>query len=222
MNARFVRKEEVGPDIWELFFRPDGRLDYQAGQYVDVQLMNVVDSRGPSRTLSLTSLPTDELLSFAVKFPSPHSVYKSRLLELSVDDEVSISQAMGDLVLPRDMTRALVFVAGGLGIASFVAMMKHMGNEASPRDITLLYAHKPDEKLFVDVMKSCPGLKLTEFVSPQRLGISDIVQDDANTLYYISGSEPFTMQFRDQLLDASVPPTNIVYDYFDGYQTTDL
>ena len=222
MKARFVSRREIGPDIWEFFFRPDERLDYQAGQYVDLQLLDIADPRGPSRTLSLTSLPTDELLSFAVKFPSPHSAYKSRLLELRANDEVSISQAMGDLVLPRDAARPLVFVAGGLGIASFVSMMKHAGTEASPRDITLLYAHKPEEKLFVDVMKTCPGLKLTEFVSPQRLEISDIVQEDVNTLYYISGSEPFTMQFRDQLLDASVPSTNIIYDYFDGYQTTDL
>ena len=222
MKAQFVSRREIGPDIWEFFLKTESWLDYQAGQYVDVQLTGFTDPRGPSRTLSLTSLPTDSELSFAVKFPSPHSPYKARLLQLVEDDEVTLSQAMGDLVLPRDAARPLVFVAGGLGIASFVSMMKRAGTEASPRDITLLYAHKPEEKLFVDVMKTCPGLKLTEFVSPQRLEISDIVQEDVNTLYYISGSEPFTMQFRDQLLDASVPSTNIIYDYFDGYQTTDL
>lgn len=222
MKARFISRREVGPGIWEFFLAPESQLDYQAGQYVQVQLPDVVDPRGRARTLSLTSLPTDSELSFAVKFPTPHSVYKARLLELGEGDEVTLSQAMGDLVLPRDMARPLVFVAGGLGIASFVSMIKQVATETSPRDITLLYAHKPDEKLFDDVVRASSGLKLTEFTSPQRLEVSDIMQSDADTLYYISGSEPFTMQFRDHLLDASVPATNIVYDYFDGYRTTDF
>lgn len=223
MNARFVSKHELCPGVWEFVLRSDEELDYQAGQYVDVRLSGVHDDpRGVSRTFSLTSVPTEQMLTFAVKIPEPHSPYKARLISLVEGDEVQLSQAMGDLVLPRDTNRPLVFVAGGLGVASFVSMMKQLGTEPTPRDTTLLYAHKPDEKLFGDVMKACPGLKVNEFISPKRLALDDILQDNKDVLYYISGSEPFTMQFRDQLLDASVPATNIVYDYFDGYRASDL
>ena len=89
MKARFISRREIGPGIWEVFLTPESQLDYQAGQYVEVQLPDVVDPRGPARTLSLTSLPTDNEVSFAVKFPTPHSAYKARLLELAEGDEVT-------------------------------------------------------------------------------------------------------------------------------------
>lgn len=220
-QATFLRKQAIGPDIWEFFFEMSEPLDYQPGQYVQVTLPGIHDARGPQRAFTLTSLPGDTDLSFAVKFPHPHSAYKSALLELQPRDGVTISQAMGDLVLPRDPRRPLVFVASGLGIASFVSIMKQLSREASPRSITLLYGHKPSERLYSSIINGCLGLELVEFISPNHMGIDDIISGP-DTLYFVSGGESFTMGFRDALLAASIPATNIAYDYFDGYKGADL
>ena len=222
MKALFVRKQQLAPRVWEFFFRPESQLDYQAGQYVHIGLPDLRDARSSERTFTLTSTPDETALSFAVKFPEPHSAYKARLLELIEADAVTVSQAMGDLVLPRDSGRPLVFVAGGLGIASFVGMIKHLAATNENRPLTLLYGHKPGESLYADSISALAATNYHEFVSPHRIEIGDVLQDDVRTLYFISGSEPFTMGFRNQLLERGVAATNIVYDYFDGYQPADL
>ncbi|MCA9330695.1 FAD-dependent oxidoreductase [Candidatus Saccharibacteria bacterium] len=218
----FVRKQLIGPDIWEFFFAPAQPVDFLPGQYVHLSLPDVSDARGRERTLTLTSLPSDAELSFAVKFPDPHSAYKAHLLSLDAGDSAAISQAMGDLVLPRDTSRQLVFAAGGLGIASFVSIMKQLILEDSPRDITLLYGHKPDEGLYAEVTSKCPGLKIREFISPNRMVVGDVLSTDPHALYFVSGGESFTMGIRKQLIGAAVPATNIAYDYFDGYAAAEL
>ncbi len=224
IRATFSHKTLLAPYIWEFFVQPAARLDYQPGQYIDVTLPRVADKRSPSRVFTLTSLPDEQYLRFVVKFPSPHSAYKAALLQLASGDTLQISQAMGDLVLPRDKSRPLVFVAGGLGIASFVSMCRWLTVSRQARDISLLYAvHSKEEELFVRETAVCPGLSKQLFVSPNRLGTDNILAAGTpNSLYYISGSEPFTMGFRTQLIEQGTNPTNIAYDFFDGYKPADI
>lgn len=204
--------------------RPQNQLDYQPGQYIDVRIDVPHDARGQNRTFTLTSLPKVDLLTFAVKIPAEHTPYKATLATLQPGDILSVSQAMGDLVLPRDRTRPLVFVAGGLGVASFISMLKQLTDNHETRNVTLHYAHKPDELLFQTITDTCPGLFVVHIVSPDRIDPASIVEGQpGNTLYYISGSEAFTLGYRDQLMSQyNINPTNIAYDYFDGYNLTDF
>src|ERR1700712_3099957 len=123
MQLSFVKREELASGIWEYYFRPERAIDYVPGQYVDITLPDVVDdTRGKSRVFTLTSVPTDELISFVVKFPEPHSLYKQYLELLQEGDPARCNNAMGDLILPKDPKRPLVFIAGGIGISSYVSM----------------------------------------------------------------------------------------------------
>lgn len=220
-HAVFDHKTALAPTIWEYSFRTTQPLDYQAGQYVSVGIPTIAEA---ARTFTLTSLPDDEMLSFAVKFPSPHSTYKARLLTLQPGDTVTLSQAMGDLVLPRDQARPLTFVAGGLGIASFVSMMRWLTVNRQPRPITLLYsAHDTSDLLYGDVIAACPGLQTKYFISPTHVDAQSIVAaGPPDGLTYLSGSESFTMGLRHDVLAQGVNPTNIAYDFFDGYKPADL
>jgi ferredoxin-NADP reductase len=225
MDATFVKKQLIGPNIWEFFVKPEGELSYLPGQYVHVTLRNAYgDYRGSQRAFTLTSLPTDSLLSFAVKFPEPHSVYKQVLQSLRPGDDLTIGHSLGDMVLPRAAERPLVFVAGGLGVASYISIMKWLTATGQKRRIRLLYAHKPKEQLFQDVIVNCPGLTVEHVVSPNRLSVSDIAAErEDDTLFYLSGSEAFTLGLRDALLqEQHVASGSIVYDYFDGYHTSDV
>lgn len=220
-KAAFQHKISLTPAVWEYYFDTKQPFDYQAGQYISVGLANTSEA---SRTFTLTSLPGSTTLSFAVKFPTPHSAYKSQLLALEPGDSVTISQAMGDLVLPRDQTRPLIFVAGGLGIASFVSMMRWLTVHKQSRTVTLLYAaHYSKDLLYNEVIAACPGLQTHYFISPHRVDAQTITAAGSpDSLFYLSGSEPFTMGLRQDLLAQGVNPTNVAYDFFDGYKPTDL
>ncbi len=211
-------------NIWELTFQLLSPFDFTPGQYTDITVPSL--NSDTTRTFSIISLPSEPQISILTKLPTPHSSFKQALFSLKPGDSVNISQPMGDLVLPRDDSRPLTWVAGGIGIASYVSMAKYLsmsGSGSCDRQISLFYAHKPEEALYDDVMANCPGLRQLDFVSPSRITVDDIIETTGpRGVIYLSGSEEFTLNYRNELMSSGINPTQIVYDYFTGYQTDDL
>jgi len=239
MKARFVRFkwENETRNIATFYFRPQSDYRYEAGQYavINIPYLNP-DNRGTERTMTLSSSPHEPLLSITMKIYSKRgSSFKRTLLSLEQDYEVTIYDAMGDLVLPLDRAIPLVFIAGGVGIASFVGMIKWLRHTKDSRNISLFYAisHPADEVLqqpFHDYALTMPILQKT-FVASQdvseisndqsssaRLTAADILPHlEDSSLIYISGTESMVESIRMQLIDAGVSRQQIVFDYFDGY-----
>lgn len=219
-KAAFAGKEQLAGDIWTYFFDRPAGFSYLAGQYVEIAMTHKpVDNRGIRRTFTLSSSPTEKLLAITLDFPENNSSYKLALKNLRPGDEVTIGEPMGDLVLPIDATRPLIFIAGGLGIASYRGMLKLLLDSNQPRVVELHYALRDiKQKIYSDfLIKSCA--KLTHYHSPgQRLDVRYITSGKpAEALYFVSGSEHFVTQIKDNLLSRGVLSTAIAFDYFDGY-----
>lgn len=220
MHVFFVKREELAPSIWQYYFRSERPLDFVAGQYVEFHLPNVTnDMRGPSRTFTLTSLPGDELISFVFKLPAPHSPYKAALTALLPDAPVKIDDAMGDLVLPKAADQPLVFVAGGIGMASYASMLKLLLRQREERPIFLFYRLRDRrERLFRDLTEAYPLQLNTTVLAPHQLTAQQIKEaTPSNSLLYISGSQRFVEDLRTGLECLGTPRSQIVFDYFDGY-----
>jgi len=214
MKVFFERRKELAPGIWQYYFRPERRVDFIPGQYADFHILQPLDDpRGQSRVFTLTSLPSDELLSFVVKFVRPLSPYKQALQTLQRGDELRMDEAMGDLVLPKMPSIPLVFIAGGIGAASFVGMTLAL---TEPRVITMFYALRDEkEQIFTNVFAP---LNPYLCVSPARLSAETITRNQApDAQYYLSGSERFVEGLRRDLEALGVPHEQIVFDFFDGY-----
>jgi ferredoxin-NADP reductase len=221
MNVSFVRREELAPAIWEYFFRPERPLDFVPGQYVDIVLPGVHDDpRGTSRVYTLTSLPGDELASYVVKVPEPHSSHKQAMLDLQPGDPVQFRDAMGDLILPKDPSRPLVFVGGGIGIASFASMLKYLLDRKEERQIFVFYALRDKyERIFRDLLNAYPLQLNTVVIAPNRLTAQQIVDSTPpDAQIYLSGSERFVEGLRTNLEILGKPRADIVFDFFDGYK----
>jgi ferredoxin-NADP reductase len=223
MRVFFEKRYELAPNVWHYFFTAERPVDYIPGQYVDFRIPHTSpDSRGMSRTFTLTSLPSEKQLSFAVKFEEPSSSYKMALARLKPGDEATLTDAMGDVVLPKSSNVPLTFVAGGLGIASFVSIMRWLTEQQEQRDITLLYAVRDHNiLLFQDVLDSYPYPVDMKVFSPtsSRLSAKTIAKHTPKDgLLYLSGSEKFVESLRHELEnDYNVPHEQIVFDFFDGY-----
>ena len=214
MKVFFERREELAPGIWQYFFRPEQAVDFIPGQYAAFHVPDRLnDPRGQSRVFTMTSLPTDELVSFVVKFVEPLSPYKQALQQLQPHYELRMDEAMGDLVLPKLTSIPLVFIAGGIGIASFVSMVNSGVDE---RNVRLLYTvHSADEIIFTGIAGQ---LQSDIFIAPNRVTTEAITKNQApDTQYYLSGSERFVEGLRRDLQDLGILHEQIVFDYFDGY-----
>jgi ferredoxin-NADP reductase len=221
MKLTFVRREELAPAIWEYYFRPERPLDFVAGQYMDVILPEVRDDPcGASRVFTLTSQPRAELISFVVKIPEPHSPYKDTLELLQAGDPARCNDSMGDLILPKDATLPLVFVGGGIGIASYISMLQQLLDKREERSIFLFYALRSKyEQIFRDLINAYPLQLKTIVIAPNRLTAQQIIDSTPpNAQIYLSGTERFVEGLRLNLEVLGKAHSDIVFDYFDGYK----
>jgi ferredoxin-NADP reductase len=220
MQVLFESRHELMPAVWEYSFRPERRVDFVPGQYVSLALAGVdADTRGSSRTFTITSLPGEPSLRFIIKHPDKQSPYKYRLEALKAGETATITDAMGDVVLPKLTSIPLVFVAGGIGFASFVSMLLFLEKTGEKRDIKLLYGRRNQyELLCPDLVKRFPFTGKQLFVSPQRVSVKEILKATGNDAQiFVSGGQNFVEDLTMQLRIAGIGNDRVVFDFFDGY-----
>jgi ferredoxin-NADP reductase len=220
MDVTFERREEIAPSIWQYWFTPERPVDVVPGQYVDLFLPGVAhDPRGGSRTFSLTSLPDEATISFITKHFELQTPYKHALQGLREDTLARIGDAMGDLVLPKSREMPLVFVAGGIGMASYASMLRDLIARQEERPIFLFYQLRSRrEQLFRELTDAYP-LQLKQIsLAPHTLSASEIIATTPpGSLTYLSGSQTFVENLRTDLEALGMPRSHIVFDYYDGY-----
>lgn len=221
-TTSFIRKKHLSQHVWEFEFRTPAGFNYLPGQYAHFHLPSADDSPQNThyRTFSITTLPQSKSVKFITRIEPMHSPYKQQLLDLLPSDSAVIDEPMGDMVLPLQTDRPLIFVAQGIAIASFLPLIAECDRSGIPHPITLLWAKRAeDDTGKIRISSENRLIHQLDFVSPQRLGIADILEYDSSTsLIYISGSEQFTMDLVNQLRISDIDDSRIIFDYFSGYE----
>lgn len=220
-------------NIQTFWFKPQKPLEYTAGQFIEMYLPHDnPDERGIKHWFTLSSGPTDELISITTRFAgSKSSSFKKTLFGLKPGTELKFVEPMGDFVLPKDSKIPLVFVAGGMGITPFHSIIKWLTDSLEKRDITLLYAaNSSRDFIFIDLFKSY-GLKLIQMVSNadknwqgetghlSATNILKLANGSSNKLIYVSGPEPMVETLEKDLYTHGVNKEQLVLDFFPGYRS---
>jgi ferredoxin-NADP reductase len=223
-ELKFVGKVKEAQDIYSYAFSLPKRFSFEPGQYMEWTIAhNKTDSRGNRRYLTISSSPTEPGLMFTIKHPPQNpSAFKQKLSELKPGDKILASHLAGSFTLPKDSSKKIALLAGGVGITPFRSMVKSVTDSAQPRDVALLYsANSPDELAFQRLFaKAYPmGLKAS-YITDGYLDeskIKNLLPDYAQRRFYISGPYGFVNAVETTLLKLGVRSTEIITDYFPGY-----
>lgn len=216
-----VRREKLAESIYGFWFKPNRRIDFEAGQYLHYTLYHRgADDRGLRRYFTITSAPTESEILLATKFAEKSSSFKKKLKDLELGDLMSATGPLGDFVLPGDPRAKLAFIAGGIGVTPFRSMVKYLSDKNESRDIRLLYAAgDPEEFAFRETLGSYRGLQIsyeTERLDAER--IRSRIPDWSERLFYLSGPEGMVENLSGVLQSMGVDPDKIKHDYFPGYE----
>lgn len=232
MRVRLDHTEEAAHNIVSFYFRPARTVRYTAGQFIELTVPhNPADNRGVRHWFTLSSSPTEELVSITTKFPvDKASTFKQRLKQLKPGDEILMSDPMGDFVLPKDKTTPIVFVAGGIGVTPMRSMAAWLADTGEQRPIKLIYAANNRSELAFGELFKAAGIDV-EYVLAEpskdwkgrsgRLSAADILEiapDTDNQLYFVSGPEGMVEGLVRGLKDAGVKRSRIIGDYFPNYE----
>jgi ferredoxin-NADP reductase len=231
MRVVFDHRKDEAPNISTFYFKPEKPVRYTAGQYIELTLPHENhDNRGLKRWFTLSSSPTDSLLSITTKFSLDRSsTFKQHLKNLSSKQELHMSDPMGDFVLPKIVQTPLLFVAGGIGITPYHSMLSWLISVKETRPIDLLFGVNNEEEIIfqdtfakahqhVTLMVNDPspawggerGRLSSEFI----LGVG---QPSKDTLIYISGPEPMVQALSGSLIKQGINRQKIVVDEFPNY-----
>lgn len=230
MLAAFDHADQVAEGITTYWFRVNQNFTYQPGQFIELTLSHQnMDVRGQKRWFTLSSSPTEKLVSVTTKhFTSNGSSFKQALQDLKPGSEVTMSDPMGDFVLPIDSNMPLLFIAGGTGITPVRSIVKWLIDMKQQRDIQILYsARKTEDVAFYDLFEAYKAK--IDIVLPKPEGLDNLEHFlSANIilpfvrpskLIYISGPEQMVESLENKLIAKGVRKEQLVLDYFHGYNT---
>lgn len=220
MKVTLDHIEKISHNVTTFWFKPRGYVDYTAGQFIEMYLPHdSPDERGHKHWFTLSSSPTEDLLSITTKFAGDKgSSFKRTLFALKPGVVVDMSDPMGDFVLPKDKTIPLVFVAGGIGVTPYRSITKWLMDTKEQRDIqAVLAAATPKDVLFKDLFEAYavkPSLVFGQLKAEQILTLIASANDKR---IYVSGPEQMVETLHKDLEKLGVSKDQLVGDFFPGY-----
>jgi len=222
MKARLDHTEDVAKKIRTFWFKPERPMNYTAGQFTELLLPHPnADERGEKRWFTVSSSPTEPLVSITTKHAVDHvSSFKQTLFSLKPGTEVNLADPMGDFVLPKDKAIPLVFVAAGIGVTPMRSIVKYLSDSGEIRNIQLVYTVKDLEELAFRSLFENYNLKLDIMIGKLEADqIAKLASPSAGKTFYLSGPEPFMEALTKDLPNFGIDPNQIITDYFPGYTT---
>ena len=199
-------------------------LSFLPGQYVSVG----VPGTAQSRSYSFSSMPKDGEVEFLVR-NIPGGLMSSWLSEqATVGDSLTITGPIGSFYL-RDVSRPLVFLAGGTGLAPFLAMLEELQRVGSTQPIHMVYGVTNDADLVeMDKLQAfaaaMPNLTLSTCVAdpnashPHKGYVTHHLPDAAlhggDVDIYLCGPPPMVDAVRNWLTGKGITPKNFYFEKF--------
>jgi ferredoxin-NADP reductase len=236
VRATVKEKQEVAKGTLLVTFDLLGEeVEFRPGQYFFVTLPDLghQDEKGLRRHISVVTSPSERgVLGLATRLRD--SAFKRSLTEIPVGTEVEVEPPKGKFVLPEDMSRPLVFVAGGIGITVFRSMIRYIRDERLPYEVTLVYSNRDRASTaFFDELRElereAPSLRLvlTMTDDPDWGGetrridaqfFRDYFGEDLNRYTFMVAGPPRMVEgMKDALREAGVDDANVIADSFTGY-----
>ncbi len=232
------QKNRLTPDTVDFIFNPNGKLSYKPGQYMEWTLPHdKPDERGSRRYFTLSSSPTEQNLAIGVKFYDKGSTFKNALIDITTNDQIVAAQVGGDFTMPKDESKKLAFIAGGIGVTPFRSMIKFLIDTKQARDVHMLYAartiadfayketlEQARQQLNTQVLYIASNPETV--VTPQPYTttgtisaelIQQTIPDFKERIFYISGTHAMVESMQEMLAEIGVSSTNVKIDFFPGY-----
>lgn len=201
----------------------DDALPFLAGQYVNI----TVPGGQAHRSYSFSSAPGEPRLSFLIK-QVPGGLMSSWLAAQPLGQQVEMTGPLGSFYL-RQVTRPLLFLAGGTGLAPFLSMLEVLVRQGCTQPVHLVYGVTRDQDLVMlaeldSYTQRLPGFSYTTcVVDPeshherkgyvtQHLDLAHWYEGQVDV--YLCGPPPM-VDAVSQFIDAQAhAPANFYYEKF--------
>jgi CDP-4-dehydro-6-deoxyglucose reductase len=147
LPCRVQKLEQRADDVMvmQLKLPANERLQYLAGQYLDFLLKD-----GKRRSYSIANPPHDDAFIELHLRHVPGGVFTDHVFSsMKEKDILRINGPLGSFFIREDSDKPMIFVAGGTGFGPIKAMLLHLFEEKSPRQMVLYWGARSLKDLYM-------------------------------------------------------------------------
>ena len=228
---RVTSVENIGLKIWELTIEPQhgDALAFEAGQFVWLTL-NRSAFAITEHPFSISSCPADRpKVSFTIKEVGD---FTSTIGAIPVGASAYLDGPHGNVVLAGREGKGIALIAGGVGVAPILSILRQARSHGETQPIRLIYGNRVIEQILyrdeLDAMRSDLNLEVIHVLSEPPAQWSgkvgqldrDVLDaclptvDRSQWLYLVCGPGPMISSVEQCLSEFGIPSRQIVSEKF--------
>ena len=236
-KLKFITKNVVASDIWQLHFVKPSGFSHRAGQFIELNLPNgQADDRGTKRWFTISSAPDDSDIIITTRHVATKpSTFKQDIFDFESGDEIDFKGPDGKFVAPTKDAK-LLWIAGGIGATPFISQLQSFLSESDlSRDIKLILGLRSLEEhpcmqlirtAEQEMVNFSSNIVLSDVIPSGWSGksglidlklICDICPDYKERQIFVSGPEPMVDALKSRLLETGLDESMFHGDWFPGY-----
>jgi ferredoxin-NADP reductase len=217
-TTKLLMREFVTHDVQRFIIERPVGFDFKPGQGVELAI-NQPDWKDEGRPFTPTNLQDDKVLEFIIKQYADHEGVTRELHNLPAGSELFISEPFGTI----EYKGPGVFLAGGVGITPFIAILRQQAGTGKSDDNTLIFSNKTAADVFCEnefrhyLGKRCI-LTCTSEKAPgyeNRRIDKDFLKEKINDFdqhIYVCGPPGFMKAINQALEELGADPQNLVFE----------
>jgi PAS domain S-box-containing protein len=219
-------RKQVAQGTTEVTLNTTGtNFNFKAGQYVRITIpdLSINVLKGNTRDFTISSSPNQKR-SITITFRDSKSIFKKKLLALPSGEKVLVQGPLGMFTLPKDVKRPLVFIAGGIGVTTFMSMLRFLTENKIRQPVSLIYVNSTIERAAYIKELQLLSKKNQEFTLIHKLGNLDLnfikqsIKYTPKTLWYLCGPPQMVLELTKNLpTRLRISASNIRTEEYVGY-----
>lgn len=222
----FSEKKQEIDNVFTFLFKSSEKIDWKPGQHGIFTVSASKLEGGSWRGFSVASTPDEAHIMISTRIAEKPSAFKKALMDLKPGDSITMRGPFGPFYIDHP-SKPVVFIAGGIGITPFRALIRASVNDKSsaPSSIDLLYIDSKGTYAYKDYLDELANEH--KFVNIKYLTDKDVLAKEIgscvenhknNADYFISGPPAMVKALKDKLVSLGIKKSNINNENFLGYK----
>jgi len=228
---KVVKLEEERGQSWSLYLKPEGHagMDFEAGQFAWITKESPFIFRENPFSFSTNADRDDDLIGFTIKELGD---FTNQVKEMEPGDIIYVDGPYGTFSMDEHECKSMVFVAGGIGSAPVMSMLRTLAARNCKERLTFFYGNPTWESVIyreeLEELEKKLNLDLvhvlekppedwegeTGFINTDVLN-RHLPDDYLDTVFFICGPLPMIEAVEPCLHELEVPRTHIYSEQYE-------